>query len=146
MGNEKVIKPSCHVNSCDSLVVNGLRWKGWLAFPTKIPLHVGSHESGVEWQNPLPHPAGHTAFNTAPGWLMSSLSSTNTPKWNIFSDFLKSFSVDLVYSKLWSFIWYILCGYCWVDFFSFPGMVGVLITCFMQKFYGFVFIMLHKAL
>jgi len=28
-------------------------------------LPEGSHQSGAEGQNPLPHPAGHTAFDAA---------------------------------------------------------------------------------
>jgi len=28
-------------------------------------LQVGSHQSGVEGQNPLPRPAGHAAFDAA---------------------------------------------------------------------------------
>ena len=34
-------------------------------------LQVGSHQSSVEGQNPLPRPAGHTPFDTA--WDMAVL-------------------------------------------------------------------------
>jgi len=30
-------------------------------------LQMGSHQSGVEGQNPLPRPAGHAAFDAAQG-------------------------------------------------------------------------------
>jgi len=40
-------------------------------------LQVGSHQSGVKGQNPLPRPAGHAAFDAAQdmvGTLLSSFS------------------------------------------------------------------------
>ena len=60
-----VLQPSNHLRGVALDLLQHIHVLLMLGAPEDAGLQVGSHESGVKEQNPLPRPAGHASFDAA---------------------------------------------------------------------------------